>query len=37
MTGGAEHPHKDDLQDVFKKMAEILGPVHTRRRGLLQR
>jgi hypothetical protein len=27
---------KNDLQDAFKQLAEALGMVHTRERGLLQ-
>jgi hypothetical protein len=29
-------PTEHDFQDALKKMAEVLGTVHTHRRGLLQ-
>jgi hypothetical protein len=36
IAGGAEHPHRSRLPGCILKMAEALGIVHTRGRGLLQ-
>jgi hypothetical protein len=36
MAGGAEHSRKTRLPGYILKIAEALGTVHTRKRGLLE-